>query len=76
MKKELIRIGTKDFENEFVFDLIFDGNHEFVYTPDYWPWEVTVNGTWTGALAHLMNGHCIGNRVSLGFILKSVFLNT
>ena len=61
MKKELMRIGTDKFVNEssldrnYAFDLIFGSyNYEFVYIPDYYPWQ-RVNGTWTGVLDHLMN---------------------
>jgi hypothetical protein len=60
MHTELIRIGTGSFVNEtelnkdYAFDLLFGGFHEFVYIPDYWQWQL-VNGTWAGALGHLMN---------------------
>ncbi len=60
MKNNLIRIGTADFVNKSAllkinaFDLLFNGFYEFVYLPDYYPW-LLVNGTWTGALGHLMD---------------------
>ena len=60
MHKELIRIGTYSFVNEseldkaYAFDLLFGGFHEFVYLPDYGPFQLA-NGTMTGAPRHLMN---------------------
>ncbi len=60
MNKDRIRIGSLDMVNKSTldeydaFDLIFGGFEEFVYVPDYYPWEL-VNGTWTGAFGHLMN---------------------
>ena len=60
LNKGSIRIGTQNFANVSIlsklnaFDLMFTGRHEFVYIPDYMPW-LHMNGTWTGALGHLMN---------------------
>jgi hypothetical protein len=57
MHKELIRIGTENLVNRSelyksaAFDLLFGGNYEFVYLPDY---NQLMNET-TGAMAHLMN---------------------
>jgi hypothetical protein len=61
MQKQLVRIGTERHVNEsklnefYAFDLIYGGFYEFVYIPDYYPWKL-LNGTWTGALGHLING--------------------
>ncbi len=60
MEKQFMRVGTDDLETKSKlnardgYDLLFGARHEFVYLPDYWPWQ-RVNGTWTGALGHLMN---------------------
>ncbi len=62
MEKQLMRVGT-DINNVETYlklrvrdklHLLFGARHEFVYLPDYDPWQL-VNGTWTGALGHLMN---------------------
>ncbi len=58
MEKELVRIGSDNFANKselfHAFDLLFRSYHELVYISDYDPLEI-VNGTWAGALGHLMN---------------------
>jgi hypothetical protein len=61
MTKQLIRIGIDNISRQkkilkaIGFDMLFDGRHELVYIPNYEPW-MFVNGSWTGALGHLMNG--------------------
>ena len=62
MEHEVLRIGSVAFVNESVlaktpgFDALFSTfNYEFVYIHDYDPWA-RVNGTWKGALAHILNG--------------------
>ncbi len=60
MEKQIMRVGTDDLETKSTlnprngFNLLFGARYEFVYLPDYSPWQ-RVNGTWTGALGHLMN---------------------
>ncbi len=60
MQKPLILIGTDVFVNKSelnkfaAFDLLFGGIHEFVHVPNYSQW-LLVNGSWTGALGHVMN---------------------
>ena len=62
MKKPPLRVGTEFFVNQSelstidVYDLIFGGYHEFVYLPDFYPLQL-VNGSWQGALGHLLNGN-------------------
>jgi hypothetical protein len=60
MEKKFMRIGT---EKVFIkselnprdgFNLLLGARHEFVYLADFYPWQ-RVNGTWTGALGHLLN---------------------
>ena len=71
MEKQLIRVGTEDMEIKSKlnprdgFNLLFGARHEFVYLANFHPWQ-HVNGTWTGALGHLMNDnrmdwnvHCV-----------------
>jgi hypothetical protein len=61
MKRDLIRIGSDTFANKSAldklvgFDLLYGRYHEFVYVPDSKPW-LQVNGSWAGALGHMMNG--------------------
>jgi hypothetical protein len=63
MNKQLMRVGT-GVENKLKsnsrdeFNLLFGARHEFVYLPDYIPWQ-RVNGTWTGAIRHLINDNCM-----------------
>ncbi len=60
MEKQLMRVGTNKLSIKSQLDardisyLLFGARREFVDLPDYWPWQ-HVNGTWTGALGHLMN---------------------
>ncbi len=60
IKSELFRIGSPVFANESKLnklqghDALFSRNHEFVYLPDFDPWQ-RVNGTWREALGHLLN---------------------
>jgi hypothetical protein len=59
MTSDRFRIGSPVFVNESHlhksagFDALFDRYHEFVYIPDFFPWQ-RVNGTWKGALGHLL----------------------
>ncbi len=59
-RRELFRIGSPLLANESKllktggFDVLFHGYHEFVYLADFDPW-LRVNGTWRGALAHILN---------------------
>jgi hypothetical protein len=61
MKNERIRIASDQFVNESQLnkivglDVLFAGSHDFVYIPHYFPWLLSSNGTWMGALGHLMN---------------------
>jgi hypothetical protein len=62
MEKQLIRVGI-DYNiseavssNFYALDAVFGGDHELVNIPDFYPYKL-VNGTWTGALGHLMNGN-------------------
>jgi hypothetical protein len=60
MKTEQIRVGVEHAVNRselnkfLAFDLLYGGYHQFVHVPNYNPW-LLVNGSWTGALGHLMN---------------------
>ena len=60
MPRELIRIGSPYLANESElrttagFEVLFGGYHEFVYIPDSDPW-LKVNGTWRGALGHILD---------------------
>ncbi len=60
MEKQLMRVGTYELETKSKlhaldgFNLLFGARHEFVYLPNYLPWQ-RVNGTWRGVLGHLMN---------------------
>jgi len=84
MQRELIRIGSPLLANETKlrattgFDALFDGHHEFVYIADYVPWE-HVNGTWTGALGHILNGTRNGLKavlvINLCINFKNSYLN-
>ncbi len=62
MEKQLMRVGTDELiiksqlNARDGFNLLFGAYYEFVYLPDYYPWQ-RVNVTWTGALSHLMNGN-------------------
>lgn len=59
MPRERLRIGTPTFVNETElrktagFDVLFDKYYEFVYIPDFTPWQPTTNGTWQGAPGHI-----------------------
>jgi hypothetical protein len=61
MEKQFIRVGTNNLNiksqlnTRDEINLWFGARHEFVYLAEYSPW-LNVNGTWTGALGHLMNG--------------------
>ncbi len=60
MEGQLMRVGTYDLEIKSKLNprnglnLLFGARHEFVYLADFWPWQ-RVNGTWTGALGHLLD---------------------
>ncbi len=60
MPRETFCIGSPLLANESKlvrttgFDAIFNKNYEFVYISDFDPWQ-RVNGTWRGALGHLLN---------------------
>jgi hypothetical protein len=60
MEKQSMRVGTdkliikSQLNPRDEFNLLFGARYEFVYLPDYWPWQ-RVNGTWTGAAGHLIN---------------------
>lgn len=60
MKRDVLRIGTDTFVNvselqtSAGFDALFNQNYEFVYVPEFYPWN-RVNGTWQGALGHIQN---------------------
>ena len=59
MAKQLLRVGTNkliiksQLNARDGFNLLFGARYEFVDL-DYLPWQ-RVNGTWTGALGHLLN---------------------
>ena len=59
MEKQL-RVGTDKLMNKSQLNardesnLRFGAHHKFVYLPDSNLWQ-HVNGTWTGALGHLIN---------------------
>jgi len=78
MQRELIRIGSPLLANESKwragFDALFDGYHEFVYIADYFPWQ-RVNGTWAGALGHILNDMQNGLKVVLVINLYINFEN-
>ncbi len=69
----MIRVGTdklninSQLNPRDRFNLIFGARHEFVYLSDFNPWQ-RVNGTWKGALSHLMNDNrmdwkqCVSNK--------------
>ncbi len=60
MEKQLMRVGTYDLETKSklnarsISSLLLGARHEFVYLLDFDPWQ-RVNGTWMGALGHLLN---------------------
>jgi uncharacterized protein with NRDE domain len=60
MEKQLMRVGTEylniksKMNQRDGFNLLLGARHEFVYLTDYYPLQ-RVNGTWTGALSHLIN---------------------
>jgi hypothetical protein len=59
MEKQLMRVGTdlkirSKLNPRDGINLLFGARHKFVYLADYDPWQL-VNGTWRGALGHLMN---------------------
>ena len=60
MEKQTMRVGSDDLETKSKlnprdgFNLLFGARHEFVYLPDFDPWQ-HVNDTWMGAFGHLMN---------------------
>jgi hypothetical protein len=55
MEKLLMRVGTETKLNpRDEINPLFGASYEFVHLADYWPWQL-VNGTWTGALGHLMD---------------------
>jgi len=59
MEKKLMRVGaeleTKSKLNaRDISNLLFGARYEFVYLPDYSPWQ-RVNGIWNGALGHLLD---------------------
>ncbi len=64
MGKNMMRVGNFNLETKSKlnardgFNLLFGARHEFVYLPDYLPWQ-RVNGTWMGALGHLINDNCM-----------------
>jgi hypothetical protein len=75
MKSKSFRIGASKFVNESqlntadAYDLLFDKIHEFVYYPDgAAPWQL-INGTWTGALGHLINGMQMDRKTFLVFLM-------
>jgi hypothetical protein len=79
MKNKLIRIGTSTFVNESTLDkrsafhILFDGFQEFVYLSDYLPSQLE-NGTWIGALGHLMNDHNFGLEAACCIHVLGVFI--
>ncbi len=62
MEEQMMRVGTYDLETKSKlnprdgFNLMLGAHHEFVYLPDFWPWQ-RVNGTWTGGLGYLLNDY-------------------
>jgi hypothetical protein len=60
MEKQLLRVGTEkliiksQLNARDKYNLLFGARHEFVNLVDYWPWK-REDGTWEGALGHLMN---------------------
>jgi hypothetical protein len=58
MAKQFIRVGNDKLNVRTRLNLLFGARHEFVYLSDFLPWQ-RVNGTWTGALGHLMNDNCM-----------------
>ncbi len=64
MEKQLMRVGTEHLETKSKlnprdgFNLLFGARYEFIYLADFWPWQ-PVNGTWVGALGHLLNDNCM-----------------
>jgi hypothetical protein len=59
--EKLMRVGTEKFKTIQKLDardghnLLFGARYKFVYLTDYNdPWQL-MNGTWKGALGHLMN---------------------
>ncbi len=61
MNRTIFRIGNLQLVNESKlhetagFNALFKQNYEFVYIADFDPW-LRVNGTWQGALGHILNG--------------------
>ncbi len=61
---ERLRVGTDTPVNESelykfdALDIVFSQFYEFVYLPDYNPYEL-VNGTWMGSLGHLLKGRAL-----------------
>jgi hypothetical protein len=64
MEKHMMRVGIdklnlkSQLNSREGSDLLTGARHEFVHLADYWPWKL-VNGTWKGALGHLMNDNCM-----------------
>ena len=64
MEKQSMRVGTdilitkSQLDPRDGFYLLYGARYEFVYLPDYLPWQ-HVNGTWTGALGHLMDDNSV-----------------
>ncbi len=64
MEKQFLRVGTGDLKTKSKFNprdglnLLFGARHKFVYLADDLSWQ-HVNGTWMGALGHLMNDNRI-----------------
>jgi hypothetical protein len=60
MNRELIRIGTGDENSKMdvrhPFNILFGGFHQFIHLADGYDVWARVNGSWRGALKHLLNG--------------------
>ncbi len=62
MEKQLMRVGINvpvlniksQLDPRDVLNLLFGARHEFVYLPDFWPFQY-MNGSGMGALGHLLN---------------------